>query len=155
MGPQGPEMCSTVNPRNWPDGMAFDLPIMKKYPAENSGRGHPVTASSFALDLKREARTIRIGLSRSVIRPRAYSVRSLRLRRIEFSVHTAASNNLVIRLPGRRVAGMSRGWSVSRPSGEPRYRRAIHGWEGLRGRGDRHFGRVAWRKEGMSVSTYD
>jgi hypothetical protein len=46
------------------------------------------SASSFALDLNSEARTPKIRLSRSVIRPRAYPVRSLRLRRIEFSVHT-------------------------------------------------------------------
>jgi len=39
-------------------------------------------------DLKSEAKTPRISLSRSVIRPRAYLVRSLRLCRIEFSVHT-------------------------------------------------------------------
>jgi hypothetical protein len=40
-----------------------------------------------ALDLKSEAKTLRISLSRSVIRSRAYPVRSLRLCRIEFSVH--------------------------------------------------------------------
>jgi hypothetical protein len=39
-------------------------------------------------DLKSEAKMPRISLSRSVIRPRAYPVRSLRLCRIEFSVHT-------------------------------------------------------------------
>ena len=39
-------------------------------------------------DLKSEAKMLRISLSRSVIRPRAYPVRSLRLCRIEFSVHT-------------------------------------------------------------------
>src|ERR1700678_875432 len=39
-------------------------------------------------DLKSEAKTPRISLSRSVIRPRAYLVRYLRLCRIEFSVHT-------------------------------------------------------------------
>ena len=46
-------------------------------------------ASSVALALKREARIPRISLNRSVIRMRAYAVRLLRLRRIEFSVHTA------------------------------------------------------------------
>src|ERR1700677_4741072 len=39
-------------------------------------------------DLKSEAKTPRISLSRSVIRPLAYLGRSLRLCRIEFSVHT-------------------------------------------------------------------
>src|ERR1700731_3087593 len=48
------------------------------------------SASSVALALKREARIPRISLNRSVIRMRAYAVRLLRLRRIEFSVHTAA-----------------------------------------------------------------
>src|ERR1039457_6300608 len=37
-----------------------------------------ISASSFALDLKSEARTPRISLSRSVIRPRAYPVCSMR-----------------------------------------------------------------------------
>ena len=41
-----------------------------------------------ALDLKSEARTPKISISSSVIRARAYPVCSLRLRRIEFSVHT-------------------------------------------------------------------
>src|SRR6201998_3038166 len=48
------------------------------------------SASSVALALKREARIPRISLNRSVIRMRAYAVRLLRLRRIEFSVHTGA-----------------------------------------------------------------
>src|SRR3984957_3952374 len=48
------------------------------------------SASSVALALKREARIPRISLNRSVIRMRAYAVRPLRLRRIEFSVHTGA-----------------------------------------------------------------
>src|SRR5271168_2310346 len=48
------------------------------------------SASSVALALKREARIPRISLNRSVIRVRAYAVRLLRLRRIEFSVHTGA-----------------------------------------------------------------
>src|ERR1700722_10528439 len=47
------------------------------------------SASSVALALKLEARIPRISLNRSVIRMRAYAVRLLRLRRIEFSVHTA------------------------------------------------------------------
>src|SRR5713226_3506465 len=47
-----------------------------------------ISASSSALDLKSEAKTPRISLSTSVIRPRAYPVHSLRLCRIEFSVHT-------------------------------------------------------------------
>src|SRR5260370_4500097 len=47
------------------------------------------SASSVALALKREARIPKISLNRSVIRIRAYAVRLLRLRRIEFSVHTA------------------------------------------------------------------
>jgi hypothetical protein len=38
--------------------------------------------------LRREARIPRISLNRSVIRMRAYAARLLRLRRIEFSVHT-------------------------------------------------------------------
>src|SRR6202022_85581 len=46
------------------------------------------SASSVALALKREARIPRISLNRLVIRTRAYAVRLLRLRRIEFSVHT-------------------------------------------------------------------
>jgi hypothetical protein len=46
------------------------------------------SASSVALALKREARIPRISLNRSLIRMRAYAVRLLRLRRIEFSVHT-------------------------------------------------------------------
>src|ERR1700726_3678613 len=46
------------------------------------------SASSVALALKREARIPRISLNRSVIRMRAYALRLLRLRRIEFSVHT-------------------------------------------------------------------
>src|SRR6201988_964617 len=46
------------------------------------------SASSVALALKREARIPRIRLNRSVIRMRVYAVRLLRLRRIEFSVHT-------------------------------------------------------------------
>ena len=46
------------------------------------------SASSVALALKREARIPRISLNRSVIRMRAYAVRLLRLRRIEFSIHT-------------------------------------------------------------------
>src|ERR1700733_5235931 len=49
------------------------------------------SASSVALALKLEARIPRISLNRSVIRLRAYAVRLLRLRRIEFSVHTARS----------------------------------------------------------------
>src|SRR6202163_1543488 len=50
------------------------------------------SASSVALALKREARIPSISLNRSVIRMRAYAVRLLRLRRIEFSVHTAFKN---------------------------------------------------------------
>jgi hypothetical protein len=46
------------------------------------------SASSFARDLQSEARTPRNSLNRSVIKPQAYPVRSRRLRRIEFSVHT-------------------------------------------------------------------
>ncbi len=46
------------------------------------------SASSLALDLTSEARTPNINLSRSVIGPRDYPVRCMRLRRIEFSVHT-------------------------------------------------------------------
>src|ERR1700726_3386259 len=46
------------------------------------------SGSSVALALKHEARIPRISLNRSVIRMRAYAVRLLRLRRIEFSVHT-------------------------------------------------------------------
>src|SRR5450759_1687692 len=46
------------------------------------------SASSVALALKREARIPRISLNKSVIRMRAYAVRLLRLRQIEFSVHT-------------------------------------------------------------------
>src|ERR1700704_4630277 len=53
------------------------------------------SASSVALALKREARIPRISLDRSVIRMRAYAVRLLRLRRIEFSVHTGITD-----LPG-------------------------------------------------------
>src|SRR5665647_814263 len=49
-----------------------------------------ISASSPALDLKSEARMPKISLSSSVIRARAYPVRSLRLRRIEFSVHTGS-----------------------------------------------------------------
>src|ERR1700723_1660640 len=48
------------------------------------------SASSVALALKREARIPRISLNRSVIRMRAYAVRLLRLRPIEFSVGTGA-----------------------------------------------------------------
>src|SRR6202022_5087893 len=51
-----------------------------------------VSASSVALALKREARIPRISLNRSVIRMRAYAVRLLRLRRIEFSVHTGSTH---------------------------------------------------------------
>jgi hypothetical protein len=51
------------------------------------------SASSVALDLKCEASTPRISLNRSVIRPRAYPVRSQRLRRIEFSVHTGRTRS--------------------------------------------------------------
>jgi hypothetical protein len=47
------------------------------------------SASSSARDLNSEARMARISLSRSVIRPRAYPVCSLRRCRIQFSVHTA------------------------------------------------------------------
>jgi hypothetical protein len=47
------------------------------------------SASSVALVLKRGARIPRISLNRSVIRMPAYAVPLLRLRRIEFSVHTA------------------------------------------------------------------
>ena len=47
------------------------------------------SASRYALDLKSEASNPRVSLSRSVIRQRGYAVRSLRLCRIEFSVHTA------------------------------------------------------------------
>src|ERR1700738_340317 len=50
------------------------------------------SASSVALALKREARIQRISLSRSVITMRAYAVRLLRLRRIEFSVHTGLAD---------------------------------------------------------------
>src|ERR1700740_2027401 len=50
------------------------------------------SASSVALALKREARIPRISLNRSVIRMRAYAVRLLRLRRIEFSVHTGQTD---------------------------------------------------------------
>ena len=46
------------------------------------------SASRVALALRREARIPRISLNRSVIRMRAYAARLLRLRRIEFSVHT-------------------------------------------------------------------
>src|SRR5258707_7069002 len=52
------------------------------------------SASSVALALKREARIPRISLNRSVIRMRAYAVRLLRLRRIEFSVHTPVAHEL-------------------------------------------------------------
>src|ERR1700736_4166311 len=41
---------------------------------------------------QREARIPRISLNRSVIRMRAYAVRLLRLRRIEFSVHTGQTD---------------------------------------------------------------
>ena len=51
-------------------------------------RSTRISASSFALDLKSEAKTPKISLSSSVIRARAYPVRSLRIRRIKFSVHT-------------------------------------------------------------------
>jgi hypothetical protein len=44
--------------------------------------------------LKREARIPRISLTRSVIRMRAYGVPLLRLRRIDFSVHTGAQRVL-------------------------------------------------------------
>src|SRR5450830_1694152 len=54
-------------------------------------RSTRISASSFALDFKSEARTPKISLSSSVIRARAYPVRSLRLRRIEYSVHTACA----------------------------------------------------------------
>jgi hypothetical protein len=58
-------------------------------------RSTRISASSFALDLKSEAKTPKISLSSSVIRARAYPVRSLRLRRIEFSVHTSVPDPLV------------------------------------------------------------
>src|SRR5450631_2016325 len=54
-------------------------------------RSTRISASSFALDLKSEARTPKINLSSSVIRARAYPVCSLRLCRIYFSVHTTGN----------------------------------------------------------------
>src|ERR1700739_505046 len=54
------------------------------------------SASSVALALKREARIPRISLNRSVIRMRAYAVRLLRLRGIEFSVHTGPRGRFLI-----------------------------------------------------------
>jgi hypothetical protein len=66
------------------------------------------SASSVALALKREARIPRSSLNRSVIRMRSYAVRLLRLRRIEFSVHTgvasAVSGNKERTPPGRTKA---------------------------------------------------
>jgi hypothetical protein len=51
-------------------------------------RSTRISTSSFAPDLKNEARMPKISLSSSVIRPQAYPVCSLRLCRIKFSVHT-------------------------------------------------------------------
>src|SRR5712664_4375456 len=55
------------------------------------------SASSVALAFKLEARIPRISLNRSVIRMRAYAVRLLRLRRIEFSVRTGICGCLIRR----------------------------------------------------------
>src|SRR5580704_11706689 len=62
------------------------------------------SASSVALALKREARIPRISLNRSVIRMRAYAVRSLCLRRIEFSVHTRTASSEVTAPTGLTAA---------------------------------------------------
>jgi hypothetical protein len=67
------------------------------------------SASSVALALKREARIPSISLNRSVIRMQAYAVRLLRLRRIEFSVHTG-----------------KRGWSEKKNSACERSRVTTH-----------------------------
>src|SRR6202045_2255411 len=61
------------------------------------------SASSVALALKREARIPRISLNRSVIRVRAYAVRLLRLRRIEFSVHTGVDLKYTAGPPDRNA----------------------------------------------------
>src|SRR5947209_6456800 len=57
-----------------------------------------ISASSFALDLKSEARAPRISLNRSVIRSRAYPVFPLRLCRIQFSVHTRVNFLILLSL---------------------------------------------------------
>jgi hypothetical protein len=99
------------------------------------------SASSVALALKREARIPRISLNRSVIRMRAYAVRLLRLRRIEFSVHTgwadcsnATSTALRgprVRTPGaRRAANCCRSMLIHRalcPAARPILLRPVHG----------------------------
>ena len=101
--PQGPNLCLEDCPR--PEQID-DHPTNKSAKIPHPTRGLPdsrstvsrirfatgttrFSASSFALDLKSKARTPRISLSRSVIRPRAYPVRSPRPRRVEISVHTA------------------------------------------------------------------
>jgi hypothetical protein len=61
------------------------------------------SASSVALALKREARIPKISLNRSVIRMQAYAVRLLRLRRIEFSVHTGGGHLIGVRYHGEVV----------------------------------------------------
>jgi hypothetical protein len=74
------------------------------------------SASSVALALKREARIPRNSLNRSVIRMRAYAVRLLRLRRIEFSVQTAAE---VLELEVWRLDSLSFGFWRQPPYTRP------------------------------------
>src|SRR5512139_532896 len=58
------------------------------------------SASSWALDLKIDARKASINLSKSIIGARSYALCSSRRRRIEFSVHTGCRFGLAAALGG-------------------------------------------------------